>query len=370
VLCGPIGIGVRTFCELEGLMEGLDDGAKPVSAVPHRVIAFGERCSKPLDFVPRVVLQGGQSAQFGAGVVEMLVAFLDLSGEQVPFRTSGCEFPVSLLQFGGHLVACGRLGAQCIDLIAKASDLGAKRFPFLRQGSNLLRGDCPQACAERLQFGRDAAKVFGESVALGLEPALIRFEQVVHDLKLFVFALEPVVLRSKLLVLGSCARVVAPVANRRQGHHRDRFRCAEGRLDLRLRRVCHHEGLIALVAADVVADVGAPDVQGRLASWADNSDPLDPFWSLAGWFTQPLNPFWSLAGWFTQPLAGSLGGRSVRPAGAKRSPALLAAHELSEVIQINHLIGRALGANRDEMRSSLVHGIGPPVHHDRPTSCP
>jgi hypothetical protein len=87
--------------------------------------------------------------------------------------------------------------------------------------------------------------------------------------------LEAIVLVSKLQMLDVNSVAVGLVSHWWQGHDRDRFRVGDGRLFLPSRRVGHLEGLVTLVTADMFANVGAANVQRRLAARAVNRDTLD-----------------------------------------------------------------------------------------------
>ncbi len=148
-----------------------------------------------------------------------------------------------------------------MDLIAKSMNFCAERLSFVRQRSNLFGGDRTQGGTNRFELGRDALQVLTELGALGFEAVVISLEQVVRDVKLLVLGLEG--LLAVIGLIGFSLRLI-------------------------LGRDPHSEDPVAVLAADIVADVGAPDVQGRITVRANRVDAFDVVVGLVRWNGWPL----------------------------------------------------------------------------------
>jgi hypothetical protein len=255
--------------------------------------------------------------------------------------------------------------------IAEPSNLGAQRCMLLHQGSNGSWRDLTQVGTEGIQVGRGTAEV----VVLGLEPVVLGFEPVVlgldlamHGLKLvmlgtkslmlgserfmlgtelamgrlklrlfdpeqFVLHTESFVLRLKLFILGFRGGALAIGVELVEARLRNLLRTRASRFRLRFRWCNHQERVIALLAADMLADVDAPNAQGNLTARAVHNDPI------------------ALGRSRHRPGGHELvGARRDGLAGGELVTALLAADLLTEQIALDSQAGRAVGTNRDEMR--------------------
>src|SRR5262249_36887033 len=157
-------------------------------------------------------------------------------------------------------------------------------------------------------------------------------QALVLGLELFPGGVEPQIRRDEPLVLGG----------RRL---RERLRNGRGRIRLRLRRGCDGERMSATLALDRLADVLAPDAQAVVAARAGHDDPI-----LLG---PGMDRRAGLA------FAGGGRGRCGRWGLLRLEclSAMLAADRRAEVTPPDLQLARTVGANGDEMRLGVAHGI-------------
>jgi hypothetical protein len=168
-----------------------------------------------------------------------------------------------------------------------------------------------------------------ESVMGGLELGIGLEELIVRGLDPPVLPRDALELASKLIEL--LAEDVAAVVD---GGLADR-----GLTGRDVRRIRNEELLVALLAADLPADIGPPDAQGGPAGRAGHDDPLD------------------LGDGRGRRLAGD-GAARVRPLlGHEDLLALLAADLLADISAPDSQPGRAVGAMGDEMGLGVDHGF-------------
>src|SRR5262249_27657491 len=123
-----------------------------------------------------------------------------------------------------------------------------------------------------------------------------------------------------------------------------------------LRRRRDHEDVVALLAGDVMTDVAAAGPQTGLAARAGRRHRA---------FLRPRLDRRAGA-----DLARAHIARLVRLFSPERHITLLADDQLTDVSAPDPQAGRAVRANRDEVRLDVVHGMCLPLRQDRPPSNP
>jgi hypothetical protein len=118
-------------------------------------------------------------------------------------------------------------------------------------------------------------KTLVEPVTLRDEPIVFGLELFMRCLKLFVLGLELVILDQKLLVLGVLSEAFSLAVALVEARRPCLLRNGGIRFRLRLSRGRYGERVVALFAADLAADVNAPDAQRGLTARAAHGDMID-----------------------------------------------------------------------------------------------
>jgi hypothetical protein len=213
------------------------------------------------------------------------------------------------------------------QLLVRRLELAVRRFELLALGLKLL-----VRRSERFVLGP-------ELVVLCLKPAVCGLELVVGGLELFVPGI-------RLEALGFGIELF-------EVRLRNLFRSRIGRIRRKFRWGRYQECVIALLAADMLADVDASDPQGGLTAWAIDDDPIALGWKLDR--ARRLK---------------FVGAGCDRLSRGELVVASLAVDPLTEELTRDPQGGRTIGTNRDELGRGFVHGMSSPEHQNQPESSP